>query len=41
LESSGHPYDTDDEDFISSGSGLPPPFDEVEDTTVYTIAPGV
>lgn len=41
LESSGHPYDTDDEDFISSGSGLPPPFDEVEDTTVYTIAPAV
>ncbi|ETN75228.1 hypothetical protein NECAME_00639 [Necator americanus] len=40
LESSGHPYDTDDEDFIGgSGSGMP--VEEVQDdATVYTIAPG-
>lgn len=40
LESSGHPYDTDDEDFITgSGSGMPA--EEMhDDATVYTIAPG-
>ncbi|KAL6724841.1 hypothetical protein Aduo_019694 [Ancylostoma duodenale] len=39
LESSGHPYDTDDEDFITgSGSGMPA--EEMhDDATVYTIAP--
>ncbi|WKY16350.1 hypothetical protein Q1695_001203 [Nippostrongylus brasiliensis] len=44
LESSGQPYDTDDEDFINgaagSGSGMPPS-DDVDDTTFYTTAPAV
>ncbi|KAK6058934.1 hypothetical protein COOONC_03474 [Cooperia oncophora] len=42
LESSGHPYDdTDDEDFIGGGggSGSGVPIEDIEDTTVYTIAP--
>ncbi|CAJ0610363.1 unnamed protein product [Cylicocyclus nassatus] len=40
LESSGHPYDTDDEDFIGGGSGSGMPAEELhDDAAVYTIAP--
>ncbi|VDM51703.1 unnamed protein product [Angiostrongylus costaricensis] len=41
-ESSGYPYDTDDEDYnnIGGGSGSGMPFEEVDEIHVHTMTPG-